>query len=49
MEPTTFGIKAIKDGHLYSDLRAGRRKFRRKTIARIEAYMAKRDARLERK
>ncbi len=49
MEATFFGTRAMKDGHLVFDLRRGHRKLRRKSIARIEAYMAKRDEALARK
>lgn len=39
MEPTTFGVKAVNDGHLYFDLQKGKRKFRRKTLGTIEDFM----------
>lgn len=38
MEPTAFGLLAINDGHLYSELKFGR-KLRRKTVGRIEDFM----------
>lgn len=38
MEPTRFGIRAAKDGHLYFDLKSGR-KLRRRTLGRIEDFM----------
>jgi hypothetical protein len=44
MEATAFG-QALGDGHLVFDLRKGKRKLRRRTIAKIEAYMTKKDDR----
>lgn len=38
MEPTAFGLSAAKDGHLYFDIKEGR-KLRRKTAGRIEDFM----------
>ena len=39
MEPTTFGVRAINDGHLYAALLAGKRKLRRKTKIRIDDFL----------
>lgn len=39
MEPTTFGLMSVNDGHLYEDLCADERKFRRRTLGKIEDFM----------
>lgn len=41
MEPTIFGIKALNDGHFYGDLKSGKRKFRRKTLGKVDDFMAR--------
>jgi len=39
MEATTFGVLAVRDGKLVHDMRKGDRVLRRKTLAKIRAFM----------